>query len=319
MKKIMNLTTSRFDTGRYSDNADLKSFYKEFGFDGLEVTLYDDDKEKIVLADDIIGLHMRYFSSWMDLWMGDEQRLLDEFGNFDAVRQTFGGTSGKALTQAFLENLNALPPSASPEYLVFHISECLLAESIYRRFHYSSEAVIDAAIKLVDSFSEAVCGVLLFENLWYSGLDMLEPRLTYRLLEGVKYRNVGIMLDIGHLLHTNMQLRTIDEGVEYIHKILDQYSDLSFIKGIHLHQSLSGEYAGNLMRTWLPSESSYADRTSQVLSHIFKIDAHQPFASGRINELIERVRPDYLVIEQISSDRSEHARNLSEQLRFLEK
>ena len=318
MKKIINFTTSEFDTGRYSDNADLKAFYGELGFDGLEVTRYGDNKDGIVRSDDIISIHMRYFTSWMDLWTGNEQRLLSEFGDYGTIQQAFGGTTREALTNAFIDNLDA-PPDASPEYLVFHVSECLLADSMLRQYHYDSGEVIDATIELVDSFSDAIQGspALLFENLWYSGLDMLEPSLTYRLLEEVKYSNAGIMFDIGHLLHTNTALRTIDEGVDYIHKTLDLYDDLSFIRGVHLHQSLSGEYAEEQKRAWTPDTGSYGDRKLAVIPHIYKIDTHQPFASERVNELIERIQPEYLVLEQMSADRFEHVRKLKEQLRFL--
>jgi hypothetical protein len=318
MKRIINFTTTLYDTDRYRDNADLKAFYRELGFDGLELMRLGDNKNGIVTAEDVIGIHMRYFTTWMDLWTGDEGRLLSEFGDYDAVRQTYGGTIREALTQAFVDDLNA-PPRVLPEYLVFHVSECNIAESILRRYHYGSEAVIDAVIELTYSFREAVQGspALLFENLWYPGLNMLEPDMTFKLLEKAKYPNVGVMLDMGHLLNTNTALRAIDEGIEYIHRVLDLYGDLAFIKGVHLHQSLSGEYAEGLMRTWTPPDGSYDERRRSVFPHIFKIDTHRPFASERVNELIERIQPEYLTIEQLSPDRFEHARNLKEQLRYL--
>ena len=316
MKRIMNFTTHYHDTDRYTDNADLKKYYREFGFDGLELMRIGDDKKGIVRAEDVIGIHIRYFIAWMDLWTGNKRRLLTEFDDYATVAQIFGGTTREALTQAYIDNLNAAP-YVVPEYLVFHVSDCSISEAVFRQYHYSSDDVIDATIELTDSFSEAIQGspVLLFENLWYPGLNMLEPGLTFKLMEKVKYRNTGVMLDIGHLLNTNTGLRTIDEGVDYIHKVLDLYGDLSFIKGIHLHQSLSGEYVQDLMRTWTPPEGSYYDRRFAV--DIYKIDNHRPFVSARVNELIERIQPEFLVLEQVSCDRFEHARNLEEQLRYL--
>ena len=318
MKMIMNFTTSIYDTERYADNADLKSFYRELGFDGLELMRVGIDEKGIVKADDVIGIHIRYLTAWMDLWTGDTQRLLSEFGDYETVKQVYGGTTREVVTKMYIDNLNALP-AATPEYLVLHVSECLLAEAMLRRYHYNCEAVINATIECVNSFSGTIQNspVLLFENLWYSGLDMLKPDLTYKLLEKVQYPYTGVMLDIGHLLNTNTSLRTIDEGVDYIHKVLDMYGDLSFIRGIHLHQSLSGAYSEELMRTWVSPEGNYNERRYVVIPHIFKIDTHQPFASNRVNELIGRIKPKYLVIEQMSSDRFEHGRNLKEQLRYL--
>ena len=318
MKKIMNFTTSIYDTDRYRDNADLKKFYRRFGFDGLELMRAGDDKKGIVSADDVIGIHVRYFTAWMDLWTGNEKRLLSEYGDYDTVSQMYGGATREAITQFFIDNLNA-PPHVIPEYLVFHVSECQLAESMLRQYHYSPIEVIDAAIELIDSISYAIEGspVLLFENLWYPGLTMLEPNLTSRLLEKTKYTKTGVMLDIGHLLNTNMALRTIDEGMDYIHEVLNMYDDLSFIKGLHLHQSLSGTYAQDLIRNWTPSGNSYNERRISAIPHIFQIDTHEPFASKRINELIAMIQPEYLVIEQMSADRFEHEQKLEEQLYYL--
>ena len=316
MKRIMNFTTSMHDTERYKDNADLKAFYREYGCDGLELMKVGEDKKGIIRAEDVIGVHIRYLTTWMDLWKGDEERLIREFGDSNTVLEIFGGANRDAISKFFAGNLNA-PPHVAPEYLVFHVSECQIAEAMLRKYHYNSEEVIDASIELIDSFSDAIQGspVLLFENLWYPGLNMLDPSLTFKLMEKVKYPNTGVMLDIGHLLNTNTALRTIDQGVDYIHKVLDIYGDLSFIKGIHLHQSLSGEYAEEQMRNWTLSEGSYYERRLGV--DIFKIDTHQPFASKRVNELIEKIQPEYLVIEQVSANRFEHSRNLEEQLRYF--
>ena len=318
MKKIINFTTSIYDTERYADNTDLKSFYRGLGFNGLELMRVGIDEKGIVSADDVIGIHLRYFTAWMDLWTGDTQKLLSEFGDYETVKQVYGGTTREAITQMYIDNLNALP-EAKAEYLVLHVSECQLAEAMKRRYHYNCEAVIDATIELVDSFIGTIqhSPVLLFENLWYPGLDMLEPALTYKLLEKVRYPYTGVMLDIGHLLNTNTKLRTIDEGVDYVHKVLDMYGDLSFIRGIHLHQSLSGAYAEELMRNWAAPGGDYNERRIAVMPHVFKIDTHQPFASEHVNELIGRIRPEYLVMEQMSSDRFEHERNLKEQLKYL--
>jgi endogenous inhibitor of DNA gyrase (YacG/DUF329 family) len=146
---------------------------------------------------------------------------------------------------------------------------------------------------------------------------MTEPELTRKLLESVAYPRTGVMLDVGHLLNLNTALRSLDEGVDYIHSVLDLYGDLSFIKGIHLQQSLSGEYAENLMAHPPTMTGSYEERFSAAVPHLFNIDNHRPFCSERINEIIERVAPEYLVFEQMSSDRDDHKRNLRTQMKYL--
>ena len=49
------------------------------------------------------------------------------------------------------------------------------------------------------------------------------------------------MLDTGHLIHTNTDIKTQQDAVDYINTVLDKHDELSsYIKGIHLNQSLSG-------------------------------------------------------------------------------
>lgn len=57
---------------------------------------------------------------------------------------------------------------------------------------------------------------------------------TRTLLEQVKYPRKGIMLDIGHLLHTNTALRTEEDAVKYLREVLGRYEDLSIILGVPL-------------------------------------------------------------------------------------
>ena len=110
-----------------------------------------------------------------------------------------------------------------------------------------------------------------------------------------------------------------DEAVDYIHTVLDRYEDLHFIKGVHLHQSLTGTYAKDLMEHWQPTEGTYWEQLWSVMSHIFNIDTHKPFTSHRIKELLDRLPElEFLCLEQISGSREEHSGNLAVQVSYLQ-
>lgn len=342
MKKIMNFSTSRYDLERYRDNADLKAFYRGFHLDGIELLEGGKDEDGVVRSEDVVGVHLRYFTSFMDLWRQNYERLAKEYGDLGTASAVFGGMKKETLIAAYKHNLS-FAKLYRPEYLVFHVSECTLSEAIMGTYHYTDEEVADAAIELVNSFlpsrddladvndvnadvndvnadvntdvsvNKNFHPYLLLENLWHSGLTMLKPEIVERLLRGIHYDKVGIMLDTGHLLNTNPSLRTIDEGVDYIHHVLDGYPDLSFIKGIHLHQSLSGEYAISCREEW-DETLPYSERLSAAFRHIFRIDTHQPFESARVGELLERICPEFLVYEYISKNREEHAAMLARSL-----
>ena len=312
----MNITTSGEDLNRFQSREDLNAFYRTYELDGMEVLQAGVDERNLIDPAHVIGVHLRYDAGWMDFWMGDEARLMVEYGDPAEWIRCFGGSGRAALIRAYQDNLD-FAATMEPEYLVFHVSDCSMIESMRREYHYTDEQVADAVIELINALHIHGEPWLLLENLWYPGLTMLRPEIWQRLKAGIRYPKVGMMLDVGHLLHTNIALRTDDEAVDYIHQVLDRYDDLSFIKGIHLHQSLTGAYAADLKQNWQPVEGDYTTRLWEVLGHIFRIDTHKPFLTPRIGEILRRIQPDYVVWEQISAGRQEHGDQLAQQLAVL--
>ncbi|MDR3122543.1 MAG: sugar phosphate isomerase/epimerase [Treponema sp.] len=318
MKLMINMTTSMHDLERFRDNQDLKQFYRGHGLDGIELYEGGKDEAGLFATDDTIGVHLRYFHDWLGLWRGDTKAVIEEFGTKEMVEMIFGGFSRDAMIETMRKNLR-FARRYSPEYVVFHVSNVTIDQCITRKARYADEEVIEAALEVLNAlFRDSNDDfILLMENLWWTGLKMDKPELTLRLLEGVEYPRKGIVLDLGHLLHTNTALRTLDEGIDYIHRILDLYDDLGFIRGIHLNQTLSGEYAESIIRNPFKVEGSYYDKILALQEHVFKIDNHKPFLSKRIGTVLNRINPEYLVLEFISSDREELSRFITEQRKFL--
>ena len=321
MRIVTNMTTCYEDTDRFRNRADLRAFYRGHGLDGLEVLEVGPDEKGLITPADTLGVHLRYFSGWMDLWTGDEARLLAEFQTPENWQKTYGGTDRTALLDAYRQNL-IFANQLEPEYLVFHVSDCTMAESMRRQYHYTDEQVCDAAAALLNAVTDTITGSpwLLLENLWYPGLTLERPEIIRRLVDAVQYPKTGVMLDTGHLMHTNRDLRTPDEAVDYIHRILDRYEDLSFIKGVHLHQSLTGQLAKDLMAHWQPLDGSYQEQMWSVMGQIFNLDTHKPFCSHRIGEVLDRLTGlEYLCFEFITGSREEHAGYLDQQMTYLKR
>ena len=322
MKKLMNITTSHFDIPRFRDNHDFKNFYRQFGLDGVEVMEGSEKSQNIILEDDVIGVHLAFFPCWVRLWLGDEEAILDEYGSWEVCRKVCGGDGVEAILKVYKENL-VFAGGLSPEYLVFHVSDSSTKESVHRRYRYTDDDVINASIELINRITPGIAEetggepLLLFENLWWPGLRLTRPETTLRFLRGVEYKNKGIMFDTGHLLHTNTALQTLDEGLSYIHEVLDRYDDTSFIKGIHLHQSLTGRYVESVLKNPFPIAEDYFERFGDIHQHIYQIDRHEPFLHPGLGGLIHRVNPQYLVLEQISINREEHEKNLRQQMEYL--
>ena len=306
MKTMMNFTTAPEDLGRYASPEDLRRFYRSFGCDGLELMPLPSQDTKpslpgtielsdtILAPDMIVGVHLNCFGDWM---YRDRSLLLEHF------RRDLD----------FAQRVQA-------EYVVFHVTQVTDEESFTYQMRHTDREVILAACDLINELLQGrdYSFYFLMENLWWPGLNFLAPSVTKLLLEKVHYEKKGLMLDTGHFLHTNHKLQTQQEALVYLHAMLDAHQELiPYIRGIHLQQSLTGDYVEQWLSAPPPLETDPGRRFCQVFTHIFAIDRHEPFTHPGVKELVERIAPSYLTYEYITRDREEHARLLAEGTRAL--
>ena len=88
--------------------------------------------------------------------------------------------------------------------------------------------------------------------------------------------------------------------------MLDAHRNMiSYIKGIHLQQSLTGDY----VKKWLQSAHELPkdpmERFCKVYEHIFQIDRHEPFTAEGVEDLVRRIDPLYVTYEYITRSREE--------------
>ena len=319
MKRMINLTDSPDDIQRFQDERDIREFYEKYGCDGLEYLRLSETDVPIISSDMICGVHMRSFQCWVDLWRGNLEAVKKEFGSLEQADQIYGGHTRQALVEAFRKDLE-YARNVKAEYVVFHVSEVKMEESFRYQFGYPDEEVIEAAAELINELldGQGYSFYFLMENLWWPGLTWTRPEMTEKLIKAVHYEKKGFMLDTGHLLHTNLDLKTQEEGLSYIHQILDRNDSLSrWIKGVHLNQSLTGDAVRHMLSQKVSLAKDYYERWCQVFSYIFQIDLHQPFTAKGINKLIERIQPEYLTFELISRNRKEHEQMLEAQIKSL--
>ncbi|MFD1406045.1 TIM barrel protein [Robinsoniella peoriensis] len=308
MKRMINLTDSPDDLKRFRGDQDLLAFCHKFECDGYEymnIGLNDTCK---IPAEQVIGVHLISFNAWMDLWMENEEALIREYDNMDTVEEVFGGRTREALLQKIQKNLD-FAQSVNAEYVVFHVSEVKIQESLTYQFDYTDEEVIQAVCQMVNSLldDKNYKFYFLMENLWWPGFTFTNPRMTQMLMDGIHYGKKGIMLDTGHLLHTNPDIKDLGEGVAYIQKQLDEHGELcSWIKGIHLNQSLTGEVVKEMQKAEIAWKDRYYERWSQIFTYIFQIDLHLPFTDPQVPGLVKRISPLFLTYEFISRSREEH-------------
>lgn len=296
MKKMINFTTTEDDTCRFKKSSYLRRFYEYFDCDGLEVMPFSIPcgydmlppfRCPIVEPDMVIGVHLNCPGDWMER---------DKEGLIKCYRRDL----------EYARQMNA-------EYVVFHVTQVSDKEVFTYQMQHTDEEVILAAASLVNELllSQDYRFYFLMENLWWPGLNFLNPDMTSLLLESVRYEKKGLMLDTGHFLHTNLALTSQAEAVSYLNKMLDAHEELlPHIKGVHLHQSLTGSFVKNALRH-PPSFLNNPEMLACLMySRIFAIDQHLPFTDPGVKTLLERIDPQYLTYEYITRSRQELARYL---------
>jgi len=287
MKTTMNFTTSSEDVIRYETSAELRSFYEQFGIAGLELMYMGEDEKHLLEPDMIVGIHANCLTDWMHL---DRAFLLEHYRKDLDYAKKIGA-----------------------EYVVFHVTQVSAVESLTYQTVHTDEEVIDAAVSLINELldNQSYSFHFLMENLWWPGLNFKDPAITKRLIDGVHYEKKGLMLDTGHFMNQNLDLRTANDALERLHKMLDEHQEfIPYIKGLHLNQSFSGTYVTEYLKHPAIPEEDPGALFTQLFEHIFKIDLHQPFAAPGVKEFVERIAPLYVTFEYITNDVHQHAQYL---------
>lgn len=304
MLKLVNISLHDSDLKKFNYNQDqMKEFLSKNGLDGFEMILYKNWSEKIIPSKLIKGFHMRYFPIWLDFWKENKEALLKQMGSEENIKKYYGVDNKKGLIDLFKNEIE-VAQKTDAEYLVFHVSHVELQHIFNYQFTYTDDDVLDSTIELINEvFTDQNCKLkLLFENLWWPGLTFCNKKIVDRLMSEVNYSNKGFMLDISHLMNTNHDLQTESEAVDYI---LDLVSDLGdskkYIQGIHLNSSLSGEYVKEtIKKSRKDNRKVEVTQMDEVYKHITKIDKHIPFEDKRIKEVIEFIKPKYLLYEVLT-------------------
>ena len=191
--------------------------------------------------------------------------------------------------------------SLGTPYVVFHVSDISLEETYTYRWLHTDEEVLDCSLEFIN---ELLRGVepsfdFLVENQWWPGFTFTEPQKTEYLLSKIRYPRVGIMLDTGHLMNSNLRIRNQSQGIDYILDMIRSHGSLArYIKGMHFHQSVSGAYVRkNTGKVPEDLPEDYFEAFAVQYSHIQKIDTHRPWTDPDCVRIIDEVCPEYLTHE----------------------
>ena len=232
-----------------ANNLDLHKMVQELGVDGIEQFIYSLDPVSNKYKDITVGVHLNYWPYWMDFWLKKAKRLKQQFRNIRERNKYFkDAMSCDEWLSVIRRNIGAAL-AQNPEYLVWHVAEANNEEAFTFEFNYSDREVLTAAADVFNSVCDEIPAQVpvLFENLWWPGLRLTDVRNVKYFFERLQRRNVGIMLDTGHLMNTNVRLKNEAEGSEYVLKVYEKLGDCkALVRGVHMSCSLSGAYQRSL-------------------------------------------------------------------------
>ena len=278
-----------------ANGLDLHEMVQKLGVDGIEQFIYSLEPVSTKYKDITVGVHLNYWPYWMDFWLKKAKRLKQQFRNIRERNKYFkDAMSCDEWLSVIRRNIGAAL-TQGPEYLVWHVAEANNEEAFTYEFNYSDREVLTAAADVFNSVCDEIPAhvPVLFENLWWPGLRLTDVRNVKYFFERLQRKNVGIMLDTGHLMNTNLRLKNEAEGAEYICKIYEKLGECQgLVRGVHLSCSLSGAYQRGLSHQ-VPEKLDM----ETIWKHIGNIDQHKPFQTEAARRIVETIQPDYVVHE----------------------
>ena len=293
----------------------LADFINQLGVDGVEQFVYTMEPNKNSYSDLTVGVHLNYWPYWMDFWLKKAKRLKQYFRNIHERNQYFhDALSCEEWLSVIRRNIN-VAMAEKPEYLVWHVAEANNEEIFTYQFNYSDREVLQASADVFNSIADEIPAgtTVLFENLWWPGLRLTDVRNVKFFFDRIKRDNVGIMMDTGHLMNTNLRLKNEADAVDFVCRTYEKLGDYGkLVKGLHLSCSLSGSYQRNFNRQ-VPEKLDY----EQVWRHVTQIDRHQPFETDAVKRIIETIKPEYIVHELAFESMGDLAEKLPIQLKNI--
>ena len=290
----------------------LPEYVKSLGLDGVEHFIYGREKPTPDFKESSVGAHLSYWPYWLGFWTNNKDRMKRQFKSAKARNDCYFGALNKDEWLSVIQQNLIAAEAVKPEYMVWHVSEADVEETYTFDFQYSDMEVLEAAAEVFNAVSIAIPShvTVLFENLWWPGLRLTDPDKVKYFFDHIQRDNVGIMLDTGHLMNTNPELRNEEEAAVFVCRTVDNLGELAgLIKGVHLSCSLSGEYQKSFVH-----EYNRHTTFAEMYKHIVSIDQHKPFQTKAARRILKYIEPEYITHEMIYGTLDELEEKLKMQL-----
>ena len=313
MEKLFHLSTTNKQLSLFDEDwEEIQKFVSKHNMNGIEIGLTMDYDLNQIPKDIVRGVHLSFYPMWLDFWNGNQEKLSTLFASKEELIAYYKGEHPEDLVESYRKQYERAK-ALEAQYMVFHVSHVLPEDSFTYTFDYSDKDVMKATIELVNQAfpKEADGPLLLFENLWWPGLNYKDPELTEWFIEQIEYPNKGYLVDVSHLILNNHQIGTEKEAYTYIKKTIEALGpSRQWIKGVHLNKALPKRYMSrdhsHLLKKYQEAPDS-RQKLAILKKHINALDGHIPFDHPLAKKIIELLAPQYCVYETAPSTRYELA------------
>lgn len=322
MLQSVNLPLCKSTAADYGGWEGLRRELQTLELDGVEGIWGGEDIPADFPKDLLTGYHLTFFPDWLDFYRDDRAALTRKFGSPETAYGFYGGRGSETLLELYRADLERAR-SLGAKYVVFHVSDVSIEETYTYRWLHTDEEVLDTSVEIINLLLRDMAPDFdfLVENQWWPGFTFTEPEKTARLLDGISYARKGILLDTGHLLNTNIRIRTQADGIAFIRSMLERHGELSrMIRGVHLHQSVSRAYVKKHTGR-LPDDlpEDYTERFIASYAHIQQIDRHRPWTNVRVFTLLDQIDPLFLTHELSAGTRAERFQAVRRQMNTVKR
>jgi len=317
-KRLLSLITFGNDLEKLNyDWNNANQLLEEFNLNGFEiypVAGYDLD---LIPKSIFQGLHLQFFVLLQAIWRGSMSDLLSVFGTEENIRHFYGSIDRQVIVNKYQQQME-IASQFEVDYTVFHAGQSDM-EGIYTwQFPWDVWESLDICSEIVNETTRGknFTTPIYFENLWWPGsLQMRSQAEIEYLLNKVDYPDVGLVLDTGHLINTNLTIESEEEAIDYVIKSIKELGDMRrMIKVVHLNLSLSASKIKASIKQGVPtSDGDFWSRLNEGHYHVHQIDQHLPFQSTKIAKLFELIEPEFVVYEFSNTNLSEWKQQIESQ------
>lgn len=308
MKHLTNFSIYKYDIDQFYDvKTELSQLLNDLSLDGLELLMGGHPIPDLPM-NEIASVHLPFWVTWLDVWRGEPGAIDHYFPEVEEsrIRYMCGGYTPTEMTETLAGFWNEAA-DINAAYAVMHACHVELEHAFTRKFSYANSEVLNAFSELLNETAKKFPAgeppiTIGIENLWWPGLTFQNADETLDFIDQLKFNNWCFVLDTGHFLNTNHELKDEGESFAFLYERLGKLPQaiLDKIDVIHLSYSCTGAYQKQSISQGLTegfSELSFSEKYILARDHAAKIDRHQPFSKHEIYEIVAMLQPQFLVHE----------------------